>query len=218
MGDTYTVKQGDFLAKIAAKFGFTNPMTIWDDPKNSKLKQARKNPNVLFPGDELFIPDKKQKQEAASTEQKVRFELKSGKLNLRLILENAFGKPLANAECELTIDSTTHKLISDPTGKIETPIPATCTQGTLVVKDGTTPGNDQVIPIMIGHLDPIDTVTGQKARLNNLGYVAGPLDKDDQTLFQSAIEEFQCEHMGKSEVDGDCGPKTQAKLLSVHGC
>ena len=54
MGETYTVKQGDYLAKIAAQFGFTNLKTIWDDPQNAKLKELRKNPNVLFPGDQLF--------------------------------------------------------------------------------------------------------------------------------------------------------------------
>ena len=105
MGETYIVKQGDFLSKIAVRFGFANAKTIWDDPKNAKMKQERKNPNVLFPGDELFIPDKKQKQESAPTEQKSRFELKTSKLILRLILEDAYNKPIANAQCELKVDS-----------------------------------------------------------------------------------------------------------------
>lgn len=217
MSETYTVKQGDFLAKIAANFGFANQMTIWDDPKNANLKQKRKNPNVLFPGDELFIPDKKQKQESGPTEQKIRFELKHSKLILRLILEDAYNKPIANAQCELTVNSETHKLTSDAKGKVEKEIPPKSEKATLLVKDAKTPVNNQVIPILIGHLDPIDTLTGQKARLNNLGYFAGLLDKEDQNLFRSAVEEFQCEHMAKSDVDGKCGPKTQAKLLEVYG-
>src|SRR5215831_8449195 len=141
MGEIYTVKQGDFLAKVAAKFGFTNVMTIWDDPKNAKLKQQRKNPNVLFPGDEVFIPDKKQKQESGPTEQKTRFELKSSKLILRLILEDAYNKPIANAACELTVDSQTHNLTSDSKGKVEKEIPAKSEKATLVVKDPATPLN-----------------------------------------------------------------------------
>ena len=42
MGEMYTVKQGDFLSKIAAKFGFANAMTIWDDPQNAKLTKAQR--------------------------------------------------------------------------------------------------------------------------------------------------------------------------------
>jgi hypothetical protein len=193
-------------------------MTIWDDPQNSKLKQDRKNPNVLFPGDVLFIPDKKPKQESGPTEQKTRFQLKSPRIMLRLVLEDAFNKPIANAQCELSADGETHKLVSDGKGKIEKEISAAAEKATLVIKDSRTPINDQVIPILIGHLDPVDTLTGQKARLNNLGYFAGLLDKEDEDLFRSAVEEFQCEHMGKGAVDGKCGPKTQAKLLEVHGC
>src|SRR5262249_21261030 len=156
MSEIYTVKQGDFLSKIAAKFGFTNAMTIWDDLNNAKLKQQRKNPNVLFPGDQLFIPDKKQKQEASPTGQKTRFQLKTGALILRLILEDAYNKPIANAQCELTVNGETHKLVSDAKGKIEQVVPANSEKGTLVIKDVTTPVNDQIIPILIGHLDPID--------------------------------------------------------------
>ena len=218
MAETYTVKQGDYLAKIAAEFGFTNPKAIWDDPQNAKLKELRKNPNVLLPGDQLFIPDKKEKQESAGTEQKVRFELKRPKLVLRLVLQDAYNKPIANADCELTVEGETFTLKSDGTGKIEQEIPAKSQSATLVIKGSSSSINDEVIPIQIGHLDPVDEVSGQKARLNNLGYFAGSLGVEDEALFRSAVEEFQCDHMGQAAVDGKCGPKTQAKLLEVHGC
>src|SRR5215831_13340651 len=185
MGEIYTVKQGDFLAKVAAKFGFANVMTIWDDPQNAKLKQARKNPNVLFPGDALFIPDKKQKQESGPTEQKTRFRLKVSKTLLRLVLEDAFNKPIANAQCELAVEGQSHNLVSDGEGKIEKEIPASAEKATLVIKDPKTAINDQVIPILIGYLDPVDKLSGQKARLNNLAYFAGSLDKEDEDLFRS---------------------------------
>jgi hypothetical protein len=92
----------------------------------------------------------------------------------------------------------------------------------LTIKDPQTPINKILIPIKIGDLDPVDKTPGQKARLNNLGYFAGPLEekkgeeKENKTLFLSAIEEFQCDH--GLAVDGKCGPATQAKLKQVHGC
>src|SRR5262249_8508870 len=96
----------------------------------------------------------------------------------------------------------------------------TAERASLIIKDPQTPLDDVVIPIKVGHLDPVEEVSGQQARLNNLGYFAGPLEgkteEENQALFLSAIEEFQCDH--GLRVDGICGPQTQAKLKEVHGC
>jgi len=214
----HIVIQGDYLSKLARKYGFSDYRTIWDHPNNAELKKKRQNPNVLLPGDKLFIPPKESKEESRPTEKKHRFEVKQKKLMLRLTLEDAFFKPIANAKCELTVEGQTLKLVTDGKGQLEHEIPSDAEKASLVIKDSQTPINDQFLSIQIGHLDPVDEISGQKARLNNLGYFAGPLDKEDEDLFRSAVEEFQCEHMGPSAVDGKCGPKTQAKLKQVHGC
>ena len=75
---------------------------------------------------------------------------------------------------------------------------------------------ERLIAIQIGDLDPVDESSGQVARLANLGYYRGPVDKVDPDEFKSAVEEFQCEN--SLTVDGKIGPKTQAKLKTVHGC
>lgn len=72
------------------------------------------------------------------------------------------------------------------------------------------------IPIKIGHLDPVDEISGQQGRLNNLGYYFGDIDGNDSPRFRMAVEEFQCEN--GLTVDGICGPNTQAKLKEVYGC
>jgi peptidoglycan hydrolase-like protein with peptidoglycan-binding domain len=105
-------------------------------------------------------------------------------------------------------------------GRIEQDIAPDAQHAILIIKDAQTPITEIRIPIKIGHLDPENKVSGQKARLNNLGYFAGPEDnrseEENRTLFVSAVEEFQCEH--GLTVDGKCGPSTQAKLKQVHGC
>jgi Putative peptidoglycan binding domain len=212
----YTVRQGDYLPKIAKERGFYDYRTIWEDAKNKALSDKRKNPNVLAPGDELFIPDKTPKTEPGPSGQTHRFRVKTGKLLLRLIVEDLYGNPVKNAPCELRVDGELFQVVSNGEGKIEKEIPATAQDAELIVKDAETPLKEVKLKIEIGHLDPVDQPSGQKSRLSNLGYYLGALDNDDESRFKSAVEEFQCDY--GLTVDGDCGPNTQAKLLMVHGC
>jgi hypothetical protein len=216
MAGNYTVQQGDHLSKIAEAFGFSDYQTIWNDPKNADLKKKRVNPNVLLPGDSIFIPDKELRQETKSTDQTHKFVMKTSGLKLRLTLEDQYEKPIANAACILTLGADTTNLTTDGSGKIEQDIQPDLHDGVLVIQDPQTPFNNTQIAIKIGDLDPVDEISGQIARLNNLGYFAGDPNQPDQTAFESAVEEFQCDN--DLTVDGDCGPNTQSKLKQVHGC
>ncbi len=220
MSINHTVKQGEYLSSIARRYGFSDYKVIWNDPNNAKLKERRKNPNVLYPGDRLYLRDKEEKQESGSTEQRHRFRVKNPNLELRLVLEGQYEKPIKNAQCELHVENEVLHLTSDGLGHINQSIPATAKNAFLIIKDQETPLNEIVIPIKIGHLDPVEEQSGQQSRLNNLGYFAGSLtaasNEENQALFLSAVEEFQCEH--GLTVDGKCGPLTQTKLKQVHGC
>lgn len=210
MSTYHKVQAGEYLAGIAALYGIS-PDTIWNDPGNVRLKQKRENPNVLFPGDNLTIPDKVTKTEKIITGKQHQFRLilSAQSLFLRIVVKDNDNKPIANAECTLEVDGKSYQLSTDSKGKIEQEIPATAKQGTLTFQAIT-------IPLKIGHLDPVEETTGQIARLNNLGYNAGNIEKLDEQQFLSAVEEFQCDH--KLSVDGKCGPNTQKKLLEIHGC
>ena len=245
MAGYYTVQQGDYLSRIAKQNGFPDYTVIWNDPNNAQLKQTRQNPSVLYPGDQVYIPDKQQRQESGSTEQRHPFIVNRGTLMLRLILEDAFEEPVANAQCALTVDGQVSQPTTDGTGKIELEIPQDAQSATLVIRSDETAFQNIPIPIQIGALDPVDQVSGQIARLNNLGYFAGnlagaqggsggnadPFNTSNNTgcgcsnvdsnstadqQFLSAVEEFQCDQ--GLPVDGICGPVTQAKLKKVHGC
>ncbi|HEY6946597.1 MAG TPA: peptidoglycan-binding domain-containing protein, partial [Candidatus Acidoferrum sp.] len=189
---------------------------VWDHPENADLKKLRKNPNILFPGDQVFIPDKEEKEESGPTDKRHSFVVDKEKLKLVLVLEDFLEKPIAGAQCALLVDGQTFQLTTDGKGKIEQEIPLDAKEATLTIRGDQTPFANDVIPLKIGHLDPLDEISGQVARLNNLGYFAGPLDGSDTEAFESAIEEFQCDHSLK--VDGICGPKTQDKLKEVYGC
>jgi hypothetical protein len=217
MSHEYVIKRGEHLAKIATDHGLSSyRATIWDAPQNAALKQKRKNPHVLNPGDSVHIPDRQIQQFSAATEVRHRFRVKRERLWLRVALEDFLGKPLAGAKCELTLDGKPIELVADGGGRIETEIPPTAQDAVLVVKDAASPLKDKRLLLRIGDLTPVEEPSGQRARLSNLGYFLGLLDDPDPRLLQSAIEEFQCD-FGLT-VDGKCGAKTQAKLKQVHGC
>ena len=210
----YTVKQGDHISSIAKAYGFTDWETIWNDGNNAELKQLRKNPNVLYPGDQVYIPEKEPRIEPRPTEKRHKFLKHKQPLKLRLVLEDLYEKPIANADCELTLDGTTYHVTTDGDGRIEQPIKPDVKTGTIIIHDPQTPFQSDVLPIKIGYLDPVEEVSGQIGRLDNLGYFPG--DGTDQDQFKSAVEEFQCDN--GLTVDGDCGAGTQAKLKEIHGC
>lgn len=221
MADYYTVEQGDHLSKIAKDNGFTDYTIIWDHANNADLKNQRKNPNILLPGDQVFIPDMEEKHESGATDKRHTFTVDKKPLKLRLVLEDIYEKPIAGAACALLVGDQTFQLTTDGKGKLEQEIPLDATEAFLVIRADQTPFKDETFPVKIGHLDPVDEISGQVARLNNLGYFAGRLDDppaapQSDAAFLSAVEEFQCDH--GLTVDGDCGPKTQAKLKQVHGC
>src|SRR5262249_26087387 len=101
---TYIVRQGDFLAQIAKDHGFHDPLTIWNAPENARLRQLRSDPNVLNPGDEIFIPDKQDKQLAVASGQRTTFQVGAGPRKLRIRVRNIDNDPLVGAICKLVVD------------------------------------------------------------------------------------------------------------------
>jgi Putative peptidoglycan binding domain len=222
MAPTYhIVEQGEHLSGIALKYGFHDYVTIWNHAENRELKQKRQNPNVLFPGDRLFIPEKEMKDYSRPTDERHKFKVRAKPLKLKLKLAKGYDEPIADTECELRIEFDNFALTSDSDGRIEHQVSKTAQAASLIIKDKLTIKNNEVpfdieVPIKIGHLDPVEELSGQRARLANLGYYRGPFDEPEEKEFLSADEEFQCENGLK--VDGICGAKTQVKLKEVHGC
>lgn len=54
----HTVKSGEYLSLIARNYGIPDWQTIYNHPQNADFKRKRPNPNLIYPGDLLFIPDK----------------------------------------------------------------------------------------------------------------------------------------------------------------
>lgn len=215
MASTYVVQQGDHLSAIAKKFGLPRDK-IWKDPENAALRSKRANLNVLYPGDQLYIPDLTPNEFPRPTDVSHKFSVNRQKVQLCLVLEDIYEKPIANATCLLQVEGNSTTLTTDGNGKIQQEIAADAQNAVLTMQTGQTPFQNERLSIKIGYLDPVDEITGQQARLNNLGYFAGEVGGTDPETLESAIEEFQCDQ--ELTVDGVCGPQTQGKLKQVHGC
>ena len=72
----HTVKQGECLSSIAAKYGFGDWKALYDHPSNAALKKKRPNPHVLFPGDVVSIPEKEKKQARVKTGQELKLTVR----------------------------------------------------------------------------------------------------------------------------------------------
>jgi protocatechuate 3,4-dioxygenase beta subunit len=204
----YTVVQGDHIASIAADAGFLSWKTIWDDGKNASLK-AKRNPNVLYPGDKLEIPAKQKKEENVPTTEYSTFQTVGDPIQLKIVVLDWAGNPVVDTELEIELDGGEKiKTAGDGSATKKTMDPQGKKEGKLKVKG-------YGLDLKVGHLDPVEEVSGQVWRLNNLGYRAGNTTDPKDKLFLSAVEEFQCDQ--GLTVDGICGPNTQAKLKEVHG-
>ncbi len=206
----YKVKQGDCLSSIALRYGLKWEK-IWKHPKNSNLREKRKNPNVLFPGDLLFVPEKEEKQESAATEQKHRFKVKGVPSKLILVLKDEEDKPRTNVSYNLDIDGQLFSGKTDGTGKLEHSIPPNAKKGKLMIEDGI-----EEYSLQLGTIDPITEIIGIQARLSNLGFYLGPMDGKMNPETIEAIKYFQTEH--GLTANGEADQVTRDRLLDEHGC
>lgn len=55
-GIYYKVKPGDTLSSIAKKHRIDNWRIIYDDEKKQKFRETRPDPNIIIPGDVIWIP------------------------------------------------------------------------------------------------------------------------------------------------------------------
>ncbi len=53
----YTVKAGDSLSAIAKTYGIPRWQSIYNSPENTAFRAKRPNPNLIYAGDVLMLPD-----------------------------------------------------------------------------------------------------------------------------------------------------------------
>jgi hypothetical protein len=135
MAKIYSVQAGDTLVGIAFKEGFRTWETLWNHPRNEALRVQRADPNTLFVGDEIFIPDKTPKSvtvktfDASSENPVYTFQAKRLNLYVSLTLEDENGDPYDSKPYEIIANTptgpTTVEGATDPTGFFSAALPPT---------------------------------------------------------------------------------------------
>jgi hypothetical protein len=213
----HTVSQGQCLSSIARSYGFDDWRVIYNHPDNASFRQLRPNPNLIHPGDRIVIPDLDPGGEGAPTEQTHTFELDTDRVLLRVVVQDVDKQPMSGKRYKLTVDALPPvEGTTGGDGMVEQEIAPGAESGLLEVFVN---GNN-VPPVawrlMIGHLDPVEQVSGYQARLNNLAFESGPVDGIKGPLTTGAVKRFQTEFALAS--DGIVGPLTRGKLRDVYGC
>ena len=205
----YTVRQGDCIESIAQEYGHFW-QTLWEDPNNAEIRNKRQDPNVLFQGDTVFIPEKMVKEESGATEQKHRFRRKGvpSMLRLHLLTDD---QPRANELYTLEIDGRIFSGTTDAEGRLEHPIPPNAKKGRLVLS-----ASNEEYPLHLGHIDPIDEISGLQDRLNNLGFDCGNEDGNLGHKTKTALEMFQSKY--DLSITGNPDKATRDKLREIFGC
>jgi hypothetical protein len=209
-GSRHLITQGDCVSSIAYENGFFWK-TLWGHPGNAELKRLRKDPNVLLPGDTLFVPNKQARTEARNTEARHTFVRIGVPEYLRIALADAEGKPRAGLKFALEVEGQTTTGATDGEGVVESRIQPNARSGTLTLNPGAE--GEEVYELMLGHIDPVTEITGAQARLNNLGFDC-PIDGELGPDTQAAIEAFQ--EKKRLPVTGNLDDKTRSALADEH--
>lgn len=239
MGEDHTIRQGESVMSIAEANGFLWE-TLWNHPKNSRLKSKRGDPDVLMPGDVLHVPDLGEKKESAGVGQCHNFKRKGIPAVLRLSLKrpkadpdgklepmsaglSEFKEPERKATEDEPMADVPYAVYADGKlvkegktggdGKIEAKIPPAA-RGARIVLDQGTP-KERTVNLNIRAMDPIDEAPGVCKRLNNLGIPCPPDAAEGSPEFSAAVSEFQGRH-GLPKT-GSMDARTKSALQDAYG-
>ncbi|RKH46296.1 peptidoglycan-binding domain-containing protein [Corallococcus sicarius] len=188
MSVKHKVKQGEWLAKIIRQYSLGSWQEVWDSPENTALKQKRRNPYCLLPGDEVVIPPPTEMKVSAGAS----YVLQGGERpdRLRLGLRRA-NTPLSRRRYELTFGEQVHCGTLSFTGMLEHLLPPEATEARLKIWTREEPELTCEWTLKLGHLDPVQEVSGAQARLANLGYYHGPINNELTDDTRTSLRNYQ---------------------------
>jgi hypothetical protein len=227
----HKVRKGESVARVAQQYGIRGWKKLWEAPENEPLRKKRKNPNVIYPGDEIVVPGVDVCALERPINQVHRIIVSDATIDVKIRLRDRIETGLKDLEYEVSY-SHLGKLVTRP-GAAKT--------GADGIIQETVPVGTEVIVIkvkrprltlsfLIDELDPMRDEDSKKpipsglhARLDALGYH----DHGHQREWESredyshgsyvTLAWFQQDHLGREQADGLLDDETSDKLEEMYG-
>jgi hypothetical protein len=205
---TITIGPHDCISSVARHHGF-HWRDLWEHADNAELRERRADPNLLQPGDVLFVPTPQARSERLDTCRKHRLVVRNRVAVLRIDLRydgEAVTGPYVLEIAGRRIDG---ELSGE--GRLEETIPAGVMRARLTLVE-----RNEQIDLLLGDLDPADTPRGAIERLVNLGLFS---DRAVQELTAEVRWVLRMLQRAEGlEVTGELDPDTADALVRRHGC
>jgi len=207
----YVVRTGDYLRKLAARFGF-DAEAVWNDPKNADLRAIRRSMDILVSGDLLYIPAPDDVDGSRpvneGTTNSYQANVQTVFVRQRILLN---GKALAGEPYVVVEFPELENQSSDGDGWVNLVVPTYLHRVTLdFTRRGVRFG------LLVGHMDPENTGSGREMRLRHLGFLRTPPGQGTTPAdVAQALGAFQS-HYGLDDT-GESNQATDDMLVKVHG-
>ncbi len=205
----HKVEAGECMTSIADHYKFFME-TLWQHAANKELREKRKDPTRLMKGDVVKIPDPRPRPFFAHTGDRFVVRLRGIPALLRMQFLHPDGSPRAGEPWKLEFEGQKVEGKLDGWGRLEADVSPEVQDATLTLGEGD---DESSFDLKLGHLDPVEEVSGIQARLNGLGYDCGGVSgsMDDKT--QEALKHFQGAH--GLEESGEADEKTRELLRDM---
>jgi hypothetical protein len=206
----YVIRQGDYLASLAYQFGF-DADTVWSDPANSALRKLRPNPNFLWPTDILYIPSPTAPaMKSLQTGTTNSFVADAPSVSITIAFSDA---SFASQACSIQELPQLTGLTTDASGTLTFSAPVTMDTATIAFS-----GIGATYVFKIGHLDPIETLSGVFQRLQNLGFIASDADFDptDLEFLRTNLRALNAAQTGGGSGPASSSPSPSAAPSSAN--
>jgi hypothetical protein len=219
------VGEGDCLSRSAHQQGLQGWQRIWAHPENEALRQRRKSPHLLHPGDELVVPDVEIHEIVRPTDATHRIAVQTSSLvPLQLHLRSAGESSCGEVAWSLFDPDNRSVAVaqgrSDAQGRLRALVPVTCTTLLLVTEEP-----EMAWQLRLGDLtdarewrdqDSAPLVRGVQGRLLGLGFDCGPMDGIHGPRTSAALAAFQEHVMSRSGTTGELDAQTTDRLVREY--
>lgn len=207
----YIVRQGDYVAKIAAQLGCSED-EIWQLAENNPLREAGRSPEVLHPGDVLYVPAETHRPVQIALEGDNPFCGAVPSVPLRMIFQIG-DQPRARQKCRIVGLAEGDERETGADGSITLHVPVVVHRVQVIFDDPPT-----TYLVDVGHTDPVSEASGLIGRLRQLGYLDSNIDAAEPSReeLRAALADFQYDHGLPPE--GIVDESAVARLRKEAGC